>query len=891
MISKEKALEKLASGACNPAALELLLKDTLDSLLDVSEARGGCVVVIDQAGTQTTTRRKFTREAYKVVAELVGSGGSGTRGAMAVKRRGTTKGELYIIPFELSDKEGGVAALEFSRSQELPNKDDINFLGSITGILAGKVAILKKTEEIKKRSEEYQRVFEKAPIGIFIFDRKGNLTSINPFHMSHVSPHKGRELIQSTNVLKDESIKQAGLLPYFRKLLRGEAFELFNHPYTTKYMRRDVFVDVRGVPLRGHDERIEGGIVLVSNVTEKARLEMELRASRDYLNNIINSIDSEIAVVDRDHNLLLVNRSYANYSDGNVNSVLGQKCFAVSHNNIRPCITENCKCPLLQVFEEGVSRTTIHNHAGEGGPRIMEINYSPLFGSDGKVINVIIVAHDITERVKLEEEREKAREELNAVFEGITDSIMVINRELNVVKANKGSAELFRIPTNEIVGRKCHSIVRGTEEACWQCPVEESFELGKPFLNQDCKMVIAGENVFADIFTYPLFGPRGKIEQIVLYIRDVTERKVLEQKVRNREALLANISSDSADAIFSLDNEEIITSWNSGAQKIFGYSENDVIGKNVELLIPDEEKKEQLQQMRERVYGEGFVRNFETRWLTKDRREVDVIITRTTLRGVSNTVVGSSIIIKDISRIKEMTSELLHVEKLALLGKMSATVAHEIRNPLGSITLNLDLLEEEVTANGRSDPMIPQLISSIRSELKRLSLLADDYLRFTRYPKLHLEEVGLDELVTSAVSSLKQQLESQGVDLRVYSDKNRATITVDEHQIVQAIRNLLINASEAMPDPGRITVKQGVSGGFAVIRVSDTGTGIQSGELGMIFDPFFTTKDKGTGLGLSIVKQIAELHGGRIECESSQGQGSSFTLYLPLTVKRGAEAR
>jgi PAS domain S-box-containing protein len=887
MITKENTIKELYKILSADTGVDQILRRTIDLLIRAADASGGFITAVDSSGGYVNARKGFSQEAYREVSILVERGGSVGRKVIR-----TPGGNLLPLPFDDKAGKQGFAALEFRKGAIIPPKGDIDFLNSITGILGREISSMYSREEIGKRFEEYKRVIEKAPIGILIFDRKGKLTAINPFHTAGLSAHKGKEIIQTTNVLKDESIKHAGLLSHIKMLLRGKSFELFNHPYTTKFMKRRVFVDVRGVPYFGSDGDVEGGIVLISNVTEKANLEAELRNSRDYLENIINSLDNEVAVVDRDHNIQLVNNAFIqNYSISR-DSVIGEKCYYVSHGEHKPCTHGKEKCPVEDVFRDGRSRSMVHQHLGKDNPRSMEVFYSPLRNTDGMVTNVIIVSQDITERLNLEAEREKTREELKAVFEGITDSIMVIDSDMNIVKANDGCSELFQKETKDIIRNKCHDILQGTDEACSQCPVEETFITGQPLSISDCRLEIAGEQRFADVFTYPLFDPEGDVTQVILYTRDVTDRKVLENKFRDREALLANISSDSEDAIFSLDNHDIITSWNKGAQKIFGYGEHEVVGKSIELLIRDEERRKKLQEMRSKVYGVGYVRNFEAKWMTKDEQEVDIIITRTALKSTNDEIVGSSIVIKDISRLKEMARELVHVEKLAVLGKMSATVAHEMRNPLGAITLNLDLLEEEVETSGESnDPMISELISSIRSELRRLSLLSEDYLRFTRYPKLNLSKVKFEELLANAVRSLKPRFEAQGIKLLIVPADRIGTVTMDEHQIVQAINNLLMNASEAITGPGSITVRYSMNNGFAVIQVSDTGVGIKSSDLRLIFDPFFTTKEKGTGLGLSIVKQIAELHGGKVECKSSPGEGSVFTLYFPVEVKGSEQSQ
>jgi len=718
MIKPDEILESLVTVMADSSNLDSLMVASLDLLIKVSRASGGYLRVVDAAGEGKTVRKHFSREAFQMVNKPEYQNGKVKAGVMS-----TSTGKVLIFLFCENETQTGFVALDY-RSRSVASIDNnTGSMETLVRLIGYQIVSRCQAEMMHRRYEEYKRVIEKAPIGILIFDHSGKLTSINPFHTSGLPAHRGKDLIRTTNVLHDESIKQAGLLNYFKKLLGGEPFELFNHPYTTMFMKKNVFVDVRGVPLIGSEGKIEGGIVLINNVTEKAWLEEELRNSRDHLENIINSIDNEIIVVDRNHTIQLVNNAYIRNYNLESSSLIGMKCYYVSHGKKEPCTLENRECPVSNVFADGRTRTMIHRHQGKHGPRSVEVTYTPLKDSEGEVVNVIIVAQDITERLVLEVEREKTREELRAVFEGITDSIMVIDRDLKIIKANSGSGLLYHLRTDDIIGKKCLDVIRGSGGGFLDCPAEKTFKTGHPLTLSDCLLEIANQKLYADLFTYPSFDQDGNISHVIMYIRDVTERKLLERKYRDREALLANISSDSADAIFSLDDDDIITSWNKGAQKMFGYEEKEVVGKNIELLIPEEGKK-QFEEIRTILYREGFVRNVEARWQTKDGREVEIIFTRTTLTDADGNVVGSSIVIKDISRLKEMGRELIHVEKLAVLGKMSATVAHEIRNPLGSITLNLDILEEEIgSSRGEAGPHHPRAL--VLDQIRAQTALAD----------------------------------------------------------------------------------------------------------------------------------------------------------------------
>ncbi len=260
---------------------------------------------------------------------------------------------------------------------------------------------------------------------------------------------------------------------------------------------------------------------------------------------------------------------------------------------------------------------------------------------------------------------------------------------------------------------------------------------------------------------------------------------------------------------------------------------------------------------------------------------------------------------------------LVQSERLAAIGQMSAKVSHEVRNPLGSISLNAELLEDEIQAlpeHRRAEAAA--LVSAIRSQVDVLSAVTEEYLRFARLPTPKLEATAPAPVIEDLAEFVRGDLHGRGVGLAVSIPEGLPTVHLDAGQIRQALLNLIRNAAEAMPGGGTVTVtvrrgsaesrrngepeKRGTGdlaapthrlpdspirdeSEFLEISVTDTGVGIPAENLDKIFEPFFTTKEGGTGLGLAIARQIAVDHGGDLTCQSAPGAGSTFRLTLPVT--------
>jgi two-component system NtrC family sensor kinase len=214
---------------------------------------------------------------------------------------------------------------------------------------------------------------------------------------------------------------------------------------------------------------------------------------------------------------------------------------------------------------------------------------------------------------------------------------------------------------------------------------------------------------------------------------------------------------------------------------------------------------------------------------------------------------------------------------------MAAHVTHEVRNPLSSIALNVELLEEDLSEReGAKDALA--LLRAIKQEVERLTALTEQYLSVARRQPIRLEEEDIGELVREACEFMTPDLKRHGLSIVVNLGEDLHRIKVDEAQIKQALFNLLRNSKEAMPNGGGITVGVHLaSGGGVDVTVDDEGVGMDSETRAHLFEPFFTTKGHGTGLGLAITRQIIEAHGGSIACEERATRGTRFWIHLPPT--------
>ena len=352
-----------------------------------------------------------------------------------------------------------------------------------------------------------------------------------------------------------------------------------------------------------------------------------------------------------------------------------------------------------------------------------------------------------------------------------------------------------------------------------------------------------------------------------------------------RESQLVAIVESSDDAIISKDLNGVIQSWNASAGRMFGYAAEEAIGQSILLLIPPELHAEEAEIMAKLAAGQR-VDHYETQRLRKDGQLIDVSLTISPVRDAAGRVVGASKIARDISE-RRKTEEALRIgERLASVGRMAATMAHEINNPLEAV-VNLLYL----AANQPSLPEAAQrYLWAADQELTRVAHITKQTLGFYRESATP-QVTRLSEIFDGLLLLYDAKIRNKNLRVEI-SVPDGMEITVVRGELRQVLANLLQNSIEAVPPGGdiriRATMRHGSGHGDAVqITISDNGNGIARADQSRIFEPFFTTKkDVGTGLGLWVCKGIVERHGGSIRLRSRTTAGDSgtvFSVFLPVS--------
>ena len=367
-------------------------------------------------------------------------------------------------------------------------------------------------------------------------------------------------------------------------------------------------------------------------------------------------------------------------------------------------------------------------------------------------------------------------------------------------------------------------------------------------------------------------------------MRDITEIRKTEEALRESAKYLGELAAiidSSDDVILSKDLNGIVKSWNAAATRVFGYSAEEMIGASILKLIPEHLHSDE-KTIIENVRAGRRIEHFDTIRLTKDGRLIDVSLTISPIRNADGRIIGASKILRDISSRKRMEQSLLQAEKIAATGRMAATIAHEINNPLEAVVNLLFLLRPMI-----ADPEGISYLASAESELARVSHIAKQTLGYYR-EHASATRTSLCDIAEHAIAIYEPRCIAAGITLTKSLESSRK-VMIRRGEMMQVISNLIMNSIYGMPAGGTLSISVGdteVPSKGVVLIVADDGVGIAPEILPRVFDAFFTTRDSvGTGIGLFIAKQFVEGHGGKIDIESNceaEGHGTTVRVFLPI---------
>ena len=666
---------------------------------------------------------------------------------------------------------------------------------------------------------------------------------------------------------------------------------LANHTVLIARDGREFIIDDSGAPIRGADETIIGVVLVFRDNTGKKRAEDSLRRSERFLQNT-----GHIAMV----------------GGWEFDPVTGQGNWSeeVARIHDLDAGTQPSK-EMGLTFYPGESRAKIETAVKlmieHGTPYDLELEFVSAKGvpkwvrtigqpimEHGKVVHVCGALQDITERKHAEDAIRESQALYFSLVNELPAGVFRKDAAGRFVFVNSAFCELKGMKPEQFLGKTALELgiadtllaLTGANHHEQIMKTGQRIEVNEEYVHPN------GETRFFQVVKSPTYDANGKIAGSQAILFNITERLKTEQS----HARLAAIVEFSDDAIIGKTLDGIITSWNRGAEHVFGYPAAEVVGRPILLLMPPEREYEE-QEILKKIRRDETVEHFETVRVCKDGKRIDVSVTISPLKDSNGKIIGASKIARDITGFKRLEEQLRQSQKMEAIGQLAGGVAHDFNNILAIIQLQIGLLE----TTSELLPIQQDFTKEIGKATQRAANLTRQLLLFSRKQTLQPQDLDLNEVVTDITKMLLRTL-GEDVHLQFNLFHEPLFVRADLGMVEQILVNLAVNSRDAMPQGGRLiietsavefdetTAKQSAQtrpGAFTCLSVSDTGCGIAPHILPRIFEPFFTTKDvgKGTGLGLATVFGIAQQHQGWINVYSEVGLGTTFRIYLPRLTK------
>lgn len=759
-----------------------------------------------------------------------------------------------------------------------------------------------------------------------------------------------------------------GELPLARSI-RGEEVDNVEVFVRRPHAPSGLWISATGRPLRDAQGNIKGGVVVCRDFTEGRRSSSRLAAqyavaralaegdsvesaSQDILRVLCETLGTDVGIlwlVDADQHCLTCVQTWPDDSQtfplfleathrisldverdlpGQAWSTGRHQSLHLDHGTERLPL----RCRLAQQEGLRVSHAfPIQGSAGVTG--IIELLSRAADASDDDLISLMNSVASQLGQVLERRHVEKALRDSEALYHSLVESLPqnVFRKDLQgrVTFANGHYCKTLRMSLKELLGKTDFDLFPPELAAKYVDDDRKVLQSGETFETVEAHHLPDGRTIYVQVVKTPVYDAQGQIVGIQGIFWDVTERKRGEEILAESERRYRQLTEAMLDGILLVDQDERIRLFNPAAERMFGYSAEEVVGKPASLLLPPEMRDaagrgffHYLENRQSHIIG----RTTEIRALRKDGGEfpAEVALSMVTFgRGLDGTPVDAQFLcaIRDLTERNRLRSVLVQSEKLASIGLLSAGVAHEINNPLAFVANNLAVLDrdwkgilklldhfeaakerlrvvmpefvddivalEEELDIGYTRENLARLIQRTRDGVDRVTRIVHSLRGLARTDAPKLQETNLPDLIENSLEILRGRYKRSGIHVHQDHDADPKVSCV-QTQISQVILNLLVNAFQAVesfrPEGGLIEIRTRRLAHELLLEVKDNGPGIVPEHQARLFDPFFTTKDvgEGTGLGLSITHNIVSAHGGRIEVESQPGHGACFRIYLPL---------
>lgn len=779
---------------------------------------------------------------------------------------------------------------------------------------------LAELEDVQASNTILRTLLDTMPVGVSVCNAQGEILMTNP---------RGEEILGElpkgsvthphhayTLYTPDGIPLPARETPLARAIAQGETVQ-----WTEVLLRRadgaERVLLIAAAHVEGSAGQIISGVTVFQDITERKQFEMILEAEhtkteneRRRLEAMMEALPVGVAITDFQGGTVQANKAYEEMWGGprpaaySISDYAAYKAWWVDTG--KPVQPEEWASARVVRTGQSVIGQVLEIQRFDGSRAFVINSAAPVRSASGEIVGSVVTVQDITDLHSVEQALQESEARYRELFDTSRDGIVFTDMEGRYLQCNPAYLDLLGYETFEELHGKSYADVTPPEYHEMESRIIREQILAHGYCDEYEKEYIRknGERIPVSKKAWLRRDSSGHPVGMWVIVRDITEqvqaRQVLqsyteelkrqvEQRTsawRASHARFRAIFEDAAIGIALVDQGAHVIAGNPALQRILGYSQERLEGMSLAALTHPDNVGDDLKLYNELIAGERRYYQMEGRYVRDDGRPIYVNVTVSLVQWRDESVRYAIVMLEDISARKEAQEALIQSEKLALTGKLAASLAHEINNPLQSVVGFLSLLEESLAEDRKTDKEEARAYVRIAiEEVKRAAGLVRQMRNLNRPSEPEDRELrDVNVLVERVLALIHKKSQDQHVQIILEASDDLPPIPAVPDRIQQVFLNLTLNALEAMPEGGKLHISTAYTATPAgvEIRFADSGAGIAFSDISNLFKPFHTTKATGMGLGLYISQRIVRAHGGRIDVDSVPGEGATFTVWLPV---------
>ena len=765
--------------------------------------------------------------------------------------------------------------------------------GEVVGVMgvSREITESKKTEEALRESEEKYRSLFESMLNGFAYCKILLDENNHPVDFVYLEVNDSFEKL--TGLKKEDVVgkKVTEAIPTIKDT-HPELFDIYGKvALTGKEAEFDIYFEPLGIWLSISVYSPQKGyfVAVFDNVTEHKLAEEALKESEEKYRSLVESTEDSIYLIDRNCRYLFMNQKHLSRFGLPTDKVIG-KTYGEFHSKEE---TKEFAEKVKAVFETSQSLSYEHGSQRDDGYFLRTL--SPVKEPDGRTTAVTVVSKDIIALKRTEEVLRESEVKYRTILESIEDGYFEVDIRGNFTFFNDSLCKIHGYSKHKLMGMNNREYVdEETAKKIYQA-FNKVYTTGEPAKGFEWEIIRKDRTKrYVQSSVSLIKDAEGQRIGFRGIVRDVTEKKQTETELTQTKDFLENILDSSIDGITTTDLQGDVIYTSPRTKDILGYKQKKIIGKEAHFFYGN--GKEDAKAIMKELKAKGELRDHEMKMIRKDGELIDINLSASLLRDEKGEVIGTLGIYRDITEKNRLEAQLAQAQRVEALGTLAGGIAHNFNNLLMSIQGNASLMLLDKTS---SDPDYERL-RNIEKSVQNGSRLTRQLLGYAREGRYEIRPISLNQVVEETSNTFGTT--KKEITVHQYLAKDLYGIKADQGQIEQVLLNLYVNASDAMPGGGDLTLKtmnvthknmsrkpyKAKSGDYVLLTVRDIGMGMDKKTQARIFDPFFTTKGlaKGTGLGLASTYGIVKAHGGYIDVDSRKGHGTTFRIYLPASERK-----